>query len=488
MNPPKVETARILELGCAAGGNLIPHAINFPKAHFLGVDISKAQIDEANKHSAALGLKNTEFRQYSITDIDQSFGKFDYIICHGVISWVPKSVQDKIFEVSYRNLSENGIAYISYNTLPGWNMVRTVRDMMLYHSSMFPNVKDKLAQSRLLLDFVKDSLEGSNTPYAQVLTNEATLLANQNNNYLRHNYLEEDNVQYYFHDFMSHAQKNNLQYLADSTISTMYLGNMPPKVVEKLKEVNDIVRTEQYMDYITNRRFRSTLLCHSGIKLNRTINNEDITKFNMMLNVIPEKPIASVDLNSLDTEKFFYNGNKDNSLSTSSPYMKAIFYTFFEHIGNPMSFDKIAISANKKLHENKLSELKAEFLANAMQLVLKGYITITAESTRAEVSLDKPKASKLIKYQISHTSNMWVTNLNHEVVAVNLFERYALRYMDGTLNKQQIVELMIKHVDSGEMTLSRDGKKVEDHKEIVKEFEAFLVPTLAKFVANAFLV
>ena len=60
--------------------------------------------------------------------------------------------------------------------------------------------------------------------------------------------------------------------------------------------------------------------------------------------------------------------------------------------------------------------------------------------------------------------------------------------MDGKNDKQQIVELMIKHVDSGEMTLSRDGKKVEDHKEIVNEFEAFLVPTLAKFVVNAFLV
>jgi methyltransferase-like protein/cyclopropane fatty-acyl-phospholipid synthase-like methyltransferase len=488
MNPPKIETARILELGCAAGGNLIPHAINFPKANFLGVDLSKVQIDEANKHVAALSLKNIEFRHCSITDIDESFGKFDYIICHGVISWVPKLVQDKILEVSNKNLSENGIAYISYNTLPGWNMIRTIRDMMLYHSSMFPNVQDKLSQSRLLLDFVKDSLEGSNSPYAQVLTNEASLLAKQNDHYLRHDHLEENNVQYYFHDFMNEAQKNDLRYLADSMVSTMYIGNMPPKVVDKLKEVNDIVRTEQYMDYITNRRFRSTLLCHSSVNLNRIINNEDITKFNMMFNIVPEKPITSIDLNSLESEKFFYNGNKDNSLSSSSPYMKAILYTFSEHVGNPMSFDQIITDANRKLHGNKLDELNAELLANAVKLVLQGYITITTQTSRGEVKLDKPKASKLVIYQVTHTSNTWVTNLRHEAIAINLFEKYALQYMDGKNDKKSIIELIIKHVDSGEIVLSREDKKIEEHNEMRKEFEAILEPTLVKFVANAILV
>ena len=60
--------------------------------------MSKVQIDEANKNVKELGLKNIEFHHCSITDIDDSFGKFDYIICHGVISWVPKIVRDKILK------------------------------------------------------------------------------------------------------------------------------------------------------------------------------------------------------------------------------------------------------------------------------------------------------------------------------------------------------------------------------------------------------
>ena len=134
MTPPKIETSRVLELGCASGGNLIPHAVNYPKGQYVGVDLSKTQIDSGLEQVKSLGLKNIELKCCSITDIDESFGKFDYIICHGVISWVPDFVRDKIFEISSKNLSKNGIAYISYNTLPGWNMVRSIRDMMLYHA------------------------------------------------------------------------------------------------------------------------------------------------------------------------------------------------------------------------------------------------------------------------------------------------------------------------------------------------------------------
>ncbi|GAA5252056.1 methyltransferase regulatory domain-containing protein [Candidatus Rickettsia kedanie] len=489
VNAPEVENAKILELGCAAGGNLIPHAVLYPKAHFVGVDLSKVQIDEANKNVKELGLKNIEFHHCSITDIDDSFGKFDYIICHGVISWVPRTVRDKIFEVCNKNLISNGIAYISYNTLPGWNMVRTIRDMMMYHSSSFANVHDRIAQSRLLLEFVKDSLENSKTPYAEVLKTESGLLAKQTDHYLRHDHLEEENAQFYFHEFMNEARKHNLQYLADCNLSTMYLGNMPPKVVEQLKAVNDIVRTEQYMDFITNRRFRTTLLCHSDVKINRNINNDDIMKFNMIFNIVPEKPLKEVDLNNASENlKFFLNGNKDSHLTTSSPYMKAILYTFSENLNNPLSFEKITAEANKKLHNTKLNEIKAELLNNAMKLVLQGYISITNQKHRNNPELDKPKTTKMVIHQATHTPSMWVTNLKHEPIGVNFFEKFALRYMDGKHDKKAIIEAILGHVEKGELTLSKEGQKVENKEEIRKELGSLFTPMIEKFSSNALLV
>jgi len=84
LTPPDIETARVLELGCAAGGNLIPLAYRYPQARFVGVDISGVQVAEGQAHVAELGLSNIDLLKMSIVDIDADIGQFDFIICHGV--------------------------------------------------------------------------------------------------------------------------------------------------------------------------------------------------------------------------------------------------------------------------------------------------------------------------------------------------------------------------------------------------------------------
>src|SRR5690606_25508201 len=116
MSPPPVATCRVLELGCAEGGNLIPMALGLPEGRFVGIDLSPRQIDDGRKVVAELGLSNIDLRPLSILDVDESLGTFDYIICHGVYSWVPEPVREAILRIMDRNLAPEGVGYISYNT------------------------------------------------------------------------------------------------------------------------------------------------------------------------------------------------------------------------------------------------------------------------------------------------------------------------------------------------------------------------------------
>lgn len=475
MTPPKVETARVLELGCAAGGNIIPHAVHYPKGHYVGVDLSKVQIEEGQATIKELGLKNVELKHCSITDIDESYGKFDYIICHGVLSWVPDFVRDKIFEISNKNLTEKGVVYISYNTLPGWNMVRTIRDMMLYHAKSFNKANDKVVQSRALLEFVKESLKDSDTPYAKFLSKEAELLSKQGDHYLRHDHLEEENKQYYFHEFMENAAKNDMQYLADVSLSSMYLGNMGASVAEKLQGINDIVRTEQYMDFITNRRFRSTLLCHKSMKLNRSLSNPDMKKFSLSIDIVPEKPLAEVNLEDAESIKFFYKGQQDQNIATSSPWLKAALYVLAENKGYPLKFDTIVKKANAKFKANHMGEIETDLLNNALNLVIKGYMEISlSEKDREGLKLEKPVVTPLVQKQAQNLQSSWVTSMYHEPIQVNAFDKFALKYMDGKNSKSQILDLLIEDTKSGKITLNKGDQKIEDLAQIKEDLEKHL--------------
>ncbi len=487
MTPPAIETARILELGCAEGGNIIPHAVRYPKAEFIGVDLSKVQIDAGKVHLKELGLKNIELKCCSITDIDDEFGKFDYIICHGVISWVPDFVRDKIFEVCTKNLTENGIAYISYNTLPGWNMIRTIRDMMIYHAAGFPTPQEKVQQSRLLLNFVKESLEGQDTPYANILRNEAALLANQSDHYLRHDHLEEENKQFYFTEFLTEAAKHKLQYLSDTSLPSMYLGNMPQNVTEQLKNLNDVVRTEQYMDFITNRRFRSTLLCHQHVKLNRSLNNEDIRKFALTMNISPEKDLKEVDLTRNETVKFIYNNDANANISSNAPALTALLYTLSENINNPLTFNDLVKKANAKFKTDMKQAIEIDLINNAMNLVFKGYANISLQSgNKDKVNLEKPKLSKLTSYQATKTNHNWVTSHLHSAIGVNIFDKFAMQYMNGKNSKKEIMDLLVEDVRNGKITLNgKDKAKLEEEDQIRKELNGFYEDMMKRFSNSA---
>ncbi|MEA0970527.1 Methyltransferase domain-containing protein [Candidatus Megaera venefica] len=481
MNPPKIETARVLELGSAAGGNLIPHAVHYPKGYYVGVDLSKVQVEDGQKHIKAMGLKNIELKHCSITDVDESFGKFDYIICHGVFSWVPEFVQDKIFEICNKNLSENGIAYISYNTLPGWNMIRTVRDMMMYHAKSFVSPLDKIAQARALLAFVKESLEGQDTPYAKMLSQEAELLSKQRDHYIRHEYLEDNNKQFYFTDFMADAAKQGLQYLSDVALSTMYLGNMKPSVVEKLQSLNDIVKTEQYLDFINNRRFRSTLLCHGNVAINRALNNDNIREFAISLDIVPEKPFNQKNLESNEVIKFFFKGDENRYVSSSSPCLKAALYVFVEYKGYPLKLGTIAEKASKFFKDDCKAQIEADLLSSAMNLVMKGYMEISLfERDKSKVNLEKPTLSNLALYQVNNTSSTWITGFNHAPVGIDIFDRFALKYMDGKNTKKQILDNLVKEVADGQLTVNKDNIKIEDPKEVRKELVVYLDNTITR--------
>ena len=125
-----------------------------PRSRFLGIDFSAVQVSEGIADVARLGLANIELKQVDLRDFGEESGVFDYIIAHGVYSWVPADAQEKMLDVCSRQLAPGGIAYISYNTLPGWNMRGIVRDAMRYHTRQFPDARTRVQQARATLDLL----------------------------------------------------------------------------------------------------------------------------------------------------------------------------------------------------------------------------------------------------------------------------------------------------------------------------------------------
>src|SRR5262245_1718265 len=233
LSPPDVAACRVLELGCASGGNLIPVDFNFPRSEFVGIDLSGHQVEEAKQAIGALGLPNIRIEQASIMDVDESWGRFDYIICHGVFSWVEPEVQDRILNIAARNLSPDGVAYISYKTYPGWHMREMFRSMMRYHAEQYDEPQEQVNQARALLAFLA-SASTDTGPYNSWLAGEAERLGRSPDAYVFHEHLERTNLPIYFHEFIGRAERVGLQYLSEALVTEILTPNFPAPVAAPL--------------------------------------------------------------------------------------------------------------------------------------------------------------------------------------------------------------------------------------------------------------
>lgn len=276
MEPAPAGACRVLELGCASGGNLVPMAAQLPGSELVGLDLGARQVEEGRATVRALGLRNVELRHADILDVDEGLGEFDYVICHGVYSWVPPAVQRKILRILAERLRPQGVGLVSYNTYPGWHLRESVRHMMRWHTAGLDDPTTRATQAGALVELLARATDPQGA-YGQLLGRELDILRRTGPDYLLHEHLEDVNTPCYFHEFVERAHAEGLQYLGDADVPTMLPRGIDEAVAQTLGRIApDLVRLEQYLDFVHNRQFRNTLLCHGHVALRRALGPEQL--------------------------------------------------------------------------------------------------------------------------------------------------------------------------------------------------------------------
>jgi SAM-dependent methyltransferase len=294
MHPQPVESCRVLELGCAAGANLAPLAYTLPQAEFVGIDLSSQQIADARALAAAAGLSNLRLERLDLRELDDSFGQFDYIIAHGLYSWIPSSVQTDVLKVCARMLSPQGIAYISYNAFPGCHLRRMLRGMAMYHVRDTEKPHEVVAQVRGLVEFLAAMAMPADAAYAQVLRDLKQTVAQMSDSGLMHELLEADNHPVLFHDFIHDAEAAGLQYLTETTFADRAELKVDSGAFQQLRQQHGEIGSEQYLDFLNGQSFRRTLLCRREVVLDRAVSGEQVEAFLVASSAQPGAPDAEI--------------------------------------------------------------------------------------------------------------------------------------------------------------------------------------------------
>ena len=270
LKPPTAKTARVLELGATYGGNIISQAAHNPEATFVGIELSQDQVEKGNKIIGDAKLDNVSLVQGDILNFDESMGTFDYIIAHGFYSWISDEMKDKLLDIISNHLADNGIAYVSYNTYPGWHTMEEVRQLMLFANRGHDESthKEKVLRGKTVGSLVGaqilnyDNLKERNSKFLGALRS----VMQKDDYYVGHDHLEPHNDPCYLYQFNDHLKANNLAYVGDADLTLSMVRTYDESIADKLDQLapNSQADQEQYLDFMLDTTFRKSIICKAS--------------------------------------------------------------------------------------------------------------------------------------------------------------------------------------------------------------------------------
>ena len=448
MAAPSVATARILEIACGDGSNLLPIAYSLPQAHCTGFDLAASAIERAHARAATLQLRNVDLFAGDLASIGP-IGHFDYVVAHGSYSWVPRSLRDALLRLIHRSLSPNGVAFVSYNTFPGWHVAGMVREMLRYHTRGASDAGSKVMQARALLDFLRVA-HNDNDPYGRLLAAEAERFARHSSAHMFHDDLADVNDPVYFEEFVAHAARFELVQVADADFATMTANDLPAEVRAKLEQLSgDAVTFGQYLDFVRCRRFRESLLCRAEV-VPASVPVSGVVR--ALLATSAATATASSPVNLAEGAETQFRWGDRASLVSDSSLAKATMVALREQWPGAVAFGPLLARVGALLNRDPSSD-DAEALQDVLlEAFGMRMVELTAENWRCTTAVsERPRASCMVRHDAA--ANDVLVALNHRRVRVEDDDaRQLLTLCDG----EHAVDALLAALTARKLGLDRE--------------------------------
>ncbi|HLW93701.1 MAG TPA: class I SAM-dependent methyltransferase [Roseiarcus sp.] len=452
LEPPPVATARILEIGCASGGHIIPLAAAFPTARFLGLDISPRQIADGRARIERLGLRNIELAARSLADLSESDGVFDFIIAHGLYSWIPGALRDDLLRVCGERLSPNGLALISYNVLPGWRLFEIARDSMALHAGGEADQKKRSDKTRRLFALLKERADPE-TSYGRFWLNEAQKMAAGDDAYFTHEIFEEASAPCPFRDFSARAARWGLSYVGEARARANCVESVAPGASAIIEDLSggDPGSREQYVDIFSGRTFRESILARAAHA--RRIDRSD--EMNRLADLHLVAPIG-LDVKAVDGQAdAIAIADGDAALRCNDPNVIESIRRLIARRPSSSRLADIAPSAAKNG--------RAALLAFLWRMAETGLLDVSSEPVVCAEGLPaRPKASALAASD-AKAGDLTAT-LRHAPFPMDMLDRFLLPKLDGGRSRDSLVDLVVDEAANGRLQAKGPEGAIHDRK------------------------
>lgn len=472
LQPAPFERCRVLELGCGLGGNLLNMAVAAPQSRFVGIDLSPRQIEAARDDAFAIGARNITFAVADILSLGPQLGQFDYIICHGVWSWVPPKVREHVFALMRGLLAPQGIGFVSYNVLPGWYLRGSVRALAQRVTPDAGPPAARAATARAFLMELREHTPAGKLPSAALLKSELNAIAELSDSYLFHEHLAEYNEPVWFTDFLAQAQAHQLQYVGDAEFATMLPDRLGPETaaVARHHGQGEMVRLESWLDMVTLRFFRRSILCHAEASIDRTLGPARIAGHWINTTLTPNAD--GVDLTQGVEQSF--TSPSGFVVATGEALLKAALLVLDEERPRGLPLEALTARAAALLDRPATAADVDRLGANALELFAQGCADVCREAPRFTLEPGRrPTATALARRQAAMDRD-GIYNQRHQSIALDALDKLILSQLDGTKDRKALAAIVREAHARGDFEVKFEGVAIDDPAQFARAVDAKL--------------
>ena len=432
LDPAPVEHCRILEIGCGDGANLVPMAEGLPGADLVGLDLSPEALASARDLAAAAGVENVRFEEGDVAaGGGRTLGEFDFVIVHDVYSGVGEPVRDALLGLVRASLAPDGIAYVSFEVLPGGGIRELVRDALRGEVRHLSEPTQRVDAARVAVA----RLQTSPAWREGVLGVELAAVAAMEDAELFHDVLAPAQPGRSLGDFAAHADRHRLAWFSEAVLGDTVFGTHTPDVAAALAAVRgDRLGWEERLDALTLRSTRRALLCRADRPAGDTPDPEAVRRLLVASPLELGSHRTPKEAGKVET----FRAPSGQTISTDHPLLKAALVELGICWPAAMPYPELLQDARARAGEEAarlddtpvLPALAGAYAGGLVELHAQAPDTVTRAGRR-------PSVSPLARHQAAHGTR--VVNRWHVPVELSSdLLRSLVALLDGSRNRQEL--------------------------------------------------
>lgn len=456
---PRIDGARVLEVGCRDGANLLALAHYDRESTFVGVDVDDVAVSRATAAAREICLENVRFITIELDAPPDLGAPFDVVLVRDFVARIGEHDRTATLSAARARLADGGVLYVDHPTAPGHSLAAEVRSM-LAPTAGEGSFEERMARVKTAATTLRAMLAKSGHPYAAMLGEELERVASSSSARILRDVIDGPRAVLRHRDVVALASSVGLRFVGDAEPHRAS-AVLPEELRIELERLGlRDASLDQAADVLRCRAWRASIFCRDDAPIAQPPGAEVLDELH--LHAAPSPVSPAVRLGPGIEEAF--QGARGERIASSDPLFKAAMIVLHAAHPKPLRFADVVSRAVMRLRnegaEGEPSDDQLAGFAHDIWTLYRGGAIDLLLDPRIPSESGEASLHALARFEARRRESL--TTPLHTQLSLSPFDAVLVRALAEGVDRSSLADVLAAVASSGELPIEIGGARVTD--------------------------